>query len=78
MDFVVFNGELSKEEFVEERGDQWKRYEEEGITEQFEVKKPSGALYDFILKGFGFTAVLIGIILTLLMIYAFTIGGHHL
>ena len=39
--------------------------------------KPSGALYDFILKGFGFTAVLIGVALTLLMIYAFVFGGHH-
>ena len=77
MDFVVFNGELPKEEFIEERGDQWKRYEEEGILEQYEVKKPSGALYDFILKGFGFSAVLIGIVLTLLMIYAFIFGGHH-
>ena len=77
MDFVVFNGELPKEEFMEERGDQWKRYEEEGILDQYEVDKPSGALYDFILKGFGFTAVLIGVALTLLMIYAFFFGGHH-
>jgi len=77
MDFVVFNGELPKEEFMEERGDQWKRYEEEGLLEQFEVEKPSGALYDFIVKGFAFTAVLIGVALTLLMIYAFTFGGHH-
>jgi len=77
MDFVVFNGELPKEEFVEERGDQWKRYEEQGILEQYEVQKPSGALYDFILKGFGFSAVLIGVALTLLMIYAFIFGGHH-
>ncbi len=77
MDFVVFNGELPKEEFMEERGDQWKRYEEEGILDQYEVDKPSGALYDFILKGFGFTAVLIGVALTLLMIYAFIFGGHH-
>ncbi len=77
MDFVVFNGELPKEEFIEERGDQWRRYEEEGILDQYEVEKPSGALYDFILKGFGFTAVLIGIALTLLMIYAFIFGGHH-
>ncbi len=77
MDFVVFNGELPKEEFIEERGDQWKRYEEQGLLEQFEVKKPSGALYDFVVKGFAFTAVLIGVALTLLMIYAFTFGGHH-
>ena len=30
MDFVIFNGQMSKEEFIEERGDQWKRYEEAG------------------------------------------------
>jgi len=77
MDFVVFNGELPKEEFVEERGDQWKRYQEEGILDQYEMAKTSGPLYDFILKGFGFTAVLIGVVLTLLMIYAFLFGGHH-
>ncbi len=77
MDFVVFNGELPKEEFLEERGDQWKRYEEEGILENYEMEKTSGPLYDFILKGFGFTAVLIGVALTLLMIYAFIFGGHH-
>jgi hypothetical protein len=77
MDFVVFNGELPKEEFIEERGDQWKRYQEEGILEKYEIDKPSGAFYDFVLKGFGFTAVLIGVALTLLMIYAFTVGGHH-
>ncbi len=77
MDFVVFNGELSKEEFIEERGDQWTRYEEAGILKDYEVKRPSGAIYDFFLKGFGFSAVLIGIALLALMIYAFTLGGHH-
>lgn len=30
MDFVIFNGQMAKEEFIEERGDQWKRYEEAG------------------------------------------------
>ena len=39
MDFVIFNGELPKEEFIEERGDQWKRYEDQGITEDFVCKK---------------------------------------
>jgi len=71
MDFVIFNGEISKEELMEERGDQWKRYEELGITDRFLVKKQSGVLYDFIFKGFGFLAVFTGIILIFCMLYAF-------
>lgn len=54
MDFVIFNGQIGKEEMIEERGDQWKRYEEAGITEQFACRKTSGVIYDFFLKGFGF------------------------
>ena len=71
MDFVIFNGQMSKEEFVEERGDQWRRYEELGLTEKFHAKRTSGVLYDFLVKGFGFTALFIGISLLFLMIYAF-------
>ena len=77
MDFVIFNGQISKEEMLEERGDQWKRYEEEGITEQFACKRTSGVVYDFLVKGFGFTALFIGIGLLLLMILAFLSGGGH-
>ncbi len=76
MDFVIFNGQISKEEMIEERGDQWKRYEEAGITEQFACKKPSGVIFDFLVKGFGFTAVFIGVCLLLLMVYAFVSGTH--
>jgi hypothetical protein len=76
MDFVIFNGQIGKEEMLEERGDQWKRYEEEGITEQFACKKTSGVVYDFLVKGFGFTALFIGLGLLLLMILAF-VGGSH-
>jgi cytochrome b subunit of formate dehydrogenase len=77
MDFVIFNGQIAKEEMVEERGDQWKRYEEEGITEKFACKKTSGVLYDFLLKGFGFCALLTGLGLLVLMILAFIGGGGH-
>jgi predicted CXXCH cytochrome family protein len=76
MDFVIFNGQLSKHEFIEERGDQWKRYEELGITETFRMHKTSGVLYDFLFKGFGFAALIIGIALTVLMIYALVAGAH--
>jgi hypothetical protein len=77
MDFVIFNGEINKEEFLEERADQWRRYEELGITEQFVKPKPSGVVYDFILKAFGFSAVFIGITLVILMVYAFMHGSGH-
>ncbi|MDY0301227.1 MAG: cytochrome c3 family protein [Trichlorobacter sp.] len=77
MDYVIFNGQIAKEEMIEERGDQWKRYEEEGITEQFACKRTSGPIYDFILKAFGFTAVFIGISLVVLMIIAFIGGSGH-
>ena len=71
MDFVIFNGQISKGDLIEERNDQWKRYEESGATEQFLVSKPSGVLYDFLLKGFGFLALLTGIIMLVLMIFSF-------
>ena len=71
MDFVIFNGEITKEDFVEERGDQWERYENEGITEKAAKPRPSRALYDFTLKSFGFLAVFTGISLIFLMAYTF-------
>jgi predicted CXXCH cytochrome family protein len=77
MDFVIFNGQMSKHEFIEERGDQWKRYEELGITEQFKADHTSGIAYDFLVKTFGFLAVITGLILVVLMIFAFMSGGAH-
>lgn len=71
MDFVIFNGHITKEEFIEERGDQWARYEELGITDKFLVEKSSSVLYDFFFKGFGFSAVLTGIMLVCFMLYTF-------
>lgn len=71
MDFVIFNGQMAKEEFIEERGDQWKRYEEQGILEHFEVEKPSGVIYDFVFKTFGFIAVFTGLALVVAMLWAF-------
>ena len=71
MDFVIFNGQITRQEFIEERGDQWQRYQDAGITEQFEVKKNSSALYDFVLKGFGFLALFTGLTLAFLMLIAF-------
>jgi len=76
MDFVIFNGQISKEEFLEERGDQWERYEEEGVTEKYVAPKTSGVIYDFFFKGFGFTALFTGIACLLMMFYAFIAGSH--
>jgi len=76
MDFVIFNGQLSKHEFMEERGEQWQRYEQLGILSDYEVHRPTGALYDFLLKGFGFTALFTGLGLLLLMILAFISSMH--
>jgi cytochrome b subunit of formate dehydrogenase len=77
MDFVIFNGQIAKEEMLEERGDQWKRYEKLGITESFACKKTSGVVYDFLVKGFGFIALFTGLSLLMLMVLAFLSGGGH-
>jgi len=74
MDFVIFNGQLSKEEFIEERGDQWKRYEDAGVTEDYHMEKVSGPLYDFVFKGIGFIALFTGLGLAILMLMAFISG----
>ncbi len=76
MDFVIFNGQISKEEMIEERGDQWRRYEKDGVTEQFACQKNSGVVYDFLFKGFGFIALFTGLGLLLLMILAFVGSGY--
>lgn len=70
MDFVIFNGQVTKEEMLDERGDQWARYEKENRTEEFVVTKPSSVLWDFSLKVFGFLAVAIGVSLVIGMISA--------
>jgi cytochrome b subunit of formate dehydrogenase len=74
MDFVIFNGQISKHEMIEERGDQWKRYEEQGIVQQFAAGKSSGVVYDLLLKGFGVIALFTGVALLFLMLYAFISG----
>ena len=76
IDFVIFNGQLSKHEFLEERRDQWQRYEQEGITENFRVEKTSGIFFDFFFKGFGFLALFLGIALLFMMLYAFVAAPH--
>ncbi len=76
MDFVIFNGQIAKHEFIEERGEQWRRYEEQQETEQHLAKKPSGVVFDFFFKGFGFLSLLIGVLLLFLMLYSFFMNHH--
>jgi cytochrome b subunit of formate dehydrogenase len=76
MDFVIFNGLVSRHEFIEERADQWERYEESNIAENFHVKKGSGVVFDFFFKGFGFLSLFVGVALLFLMLYAFLISPH--
>ncbi len=71
MDFVIFNGQVTEEEMVHERGEQWERYQQEGMPEDFEVHKPSSLFWDIALRLFGLFALLTGVILALLIIYTF-------
>jgi cytochrome b subunit of formate dehydrogenase len=77
MDFVIFNGQVTEEEMIHERGEQWDRYQKQGITDKFEVKKPGSLTWEIILRLFGLVALLTGSILALLILYSIiSIGGH--
>lgn len=77
MDFVIFNGQVTEKEMLHERSDQWKRYQKEGITGKFEVKKPTPLVWDIVLRVFGLVAVLTGTILALLIFYSIIGQGWH-
>lgn len=77
MDFVIFNGQVTEREMVHERGQQWKRYQEEGITEKFEVKKPTPLGWDITLRLFGLLAVFTGTVLAVLIFYSVITLGLH-
>ena len=69
MDFVIFNGQVTEEEMVTERSEQWERYQKQGISDEFEVKKPNSIARDITLRLFGLLALLTGVILALLILY---------
>jgi cytochrome b subunit of formate dehydrogenase len=71
MDFVIFNGEISRHDFVVERGAQWERYEQKGVIEQYRVRKSSGIVYDILFRAFGYLCVLTGLFIAFLLLYAF-------
>jgi len=70
MDFVIFNGQVTEREMVHERGEQWKRYNEEKTAEKYEVKKPTPLYLDIALRVFGLLAVLTGTVLAVLIFYS--------
>ena len=70
MNFVIFSGQISHQEMVEERSAQWQRYLEEGSTERFRVQRRRGAGYDLFCHGLGFIALGTGAILFGLMLYS--------
>ncbi|PLX23873.1 MAG: cytochrome C [Salinivirgaceae bacterium] len=71
MDFVIFNGQVTEEEMKSERPELLKRYEEEGTLDKYLVKKRSSLAWDISLRLFGFTALLTGIVLALLILFSF-------
>ena len=75
LDFVIFSGQVTEEEMMDERSEQWERYQKQGITEQFEVEKPNSIAWEITLRLFGLLAVLTGTVLALLIIYTFFQGG---
>lgn len=77
MDFVIFNGQVTEEEMVNERSAQWNRYQRQGIASKFEINKPGSLVWEIVLRLFGLLALLTGSILALLILYSIiTIGGH--
>lgn len=70
MDTVIFNGEISHDEMLEERKDQFLRYEKEGKLDEYRIHKPTSVFVEFIIRVFGFVAVAIGIALVIGMISA--------
>jgi cytochrome b subunit of formate dehydrogenase len=77
MDFVIFNGQVTEKEMIHERGIQLDRYNKQGITESFEVNKPSPLAWDIALRIFGLMAVITGTILALLIFYSIIQHGMH-
>ena len=74
MDFVIFNREISKQDFVTERGKQWERYKKKGNIEKYRVHKSSGVIYDMVFKTFDYLCVLTGLFIAFLLLYAFLRG----
>jgi cytochrome b subunit of formate dehydrogenase len=75
MDTVIFNGRVSEEEMMEERGDQIKRYEVEGVPADMFIETPRNVLWEFFFRIFGLLAVAIGLGLAAVM-FTSLMSGH--
>ena len=75
MDTVIFNGRVSEEEMMEERGDQLKRYEAEGVPPGMFIETPRNVLWEFFFRIFGLVAVAIGLGLAAVM-FTSLMSGH--
>lgn len=75
MDTVIFDGHLSGEEMLEERGDQLRRYQAEGRLDELVVTKPTSLLVGLVLRVFGLIALAIGLTLAAGIAYALATGG---
>jgi cytochrome b subunit of formate dehydrogenase len=70
MDTVIFDGRMSEAEFVEERADQWKRYESEGRLASLEVDRHVPLAWAIAYRIFGTLAVIVGLSLAAAMAWA--------
>ncbi|MCK6573388.1 cytochrome c3 family protein [Myxococcota bacterium] len=77
MDTVIFNGQISHEEMMEERADQWRRYEAEGRADALVMDAKQNIAWEFGYRIFGLVAVLIGLSLAVLMVVSMMGGAGH-
>jgi len=75
MDVVIFNGRLTHEEMVAERGDQWQRYQDEGRVDELVIDGPTSIAWELGFRIFGMVAVAIGLSLAVAIVYALVAGG---
>ena len=75
MDTVIFDGHLTEQEMVEERGDQWRRYQAEGRVDALVVTKPTSLAWGLFFRVFGFLALAVGLSLAVGMVYALVVSG---
>lgn len=76
MDTVIFDGRITHEEMVEERADQLRRYEAEGRAESLVAGEPPTIAWALVSRLFGFAAVMIGLSLAVVVVYALVTGAH--
>jgi predicted CXXCH cytochrome family protein len=76
MDTVIFTGHLPEEIYKEDRPKEYEELVKSGKINQVRVEKEFSKSRIRMIKIFGFLALSIGFILTLLIIYSLLFGGH--